>query len=98
MRKSNLSITEIKKIVVPILKKNGVVEASIFGSHARGEAKKRSDIDILIRQKGRKSLLDFVQLERELERKLGRKVDLLTYKSIHPYIKKSIYANKIKII
>ena len=41
-------ITEIKAKILPILKKNDVVRASIFGSFARGEEKKRSDIDMLV--------------------------------------------------
>ncbi len=41
-------IKNIQSKIVPTLKKNGVVKAGIFGSYARGEAKKNSDIDILI--------------------------------------------------
>ena len=71
-------INRITKIIVPILKKNGVVKAGIFGSYARGEAKKSSDIDVLIKFKGRKSLLDLVGVERELEEKTKKKVDVVT--------------------
>ena len=46
-----------------ILRKNGVVKAGIFGSYARGEAKKNSDIDILIKFKGSKSLFDLSGLK-----------------------------------
>ena len=37
---TKLTLSQIKKIAVPILKKNGVTKAGIFGSYARGEAKK----------------------------------------------------------
>ncbi len=37
--------------LVPILKRNGVLKAGIFGSYARGEQKKQSDVDILIKFK-----------------------------------------------
>ena len=83
--------------IKPILKRNKVVKAGIFGSYARGEAKKNSDIDILVEIKNI-GLFDFVGIKLELEEKLGKKVDLLTYKSIHPYIKKNILANEIRII
>jgi len=46
-------INKIKSKVKRILKKNGVVKAGIFGSYARGEQTKESDIDILIEVKGR---------------------------------------------
>ena len=92
------SLGEIKKIIVPVLKRNNVVKAGIFGSFARGEAKKKSDIDILIKFKGRKSLFDLAGLEIELEGKTGKKVDLLTYNSIHPLLKERILKEEVHIL
>ena len=98
--KKNKDIRRIQKKIIPILKKNNVARAGIFGSYARGEAKKRSDIDILIEvRKGKKfSLFDLVGVQMELEKKLGKKVDLLTYNGISPYLKKYILEDEIKII
>src|SRR3989344_4322339 len=98
MAKKELALKQIAKIAIPLLKKNGVVKAGIFGSYARGEAKKKSDIDMLIQQKGKKSLLDLAHLEQELETKLGKKVDLLDYSTIHPYIKERILREEVKIL
>ena len=95
MKKQN--IKTIKKILVPILQKNDIVRAGIFGSVARGEATKRSDIDILIQFRGRKSLLDLVHVKHEIEDKLKRKVDILTYKSINPLLKENILKEEVKI-
>ena len=82
-----MTLQGIQRKIVPILKTQGVLKAALFGSVVRGEAKKRSDIDILVRFSGRKSLLDLVRLQFILEDKLGRKVDLLTYDSVHPLLK-----------
>lgn len=90
-------INEIKKKIIPILKKNRVVRAGIFGSYARGEQKKDSDIDILI-DVDNLGLFELVGIKLELEDELGKKVDLLTYRSIHPYIKKNILASEVRII
>ncbi|MEW5897511.1 MAG: nucleotidyltransferase domain-containing protein [Nanoarchaeota archaeon] len=93
------AIKNLKKIIVPILKKNDVVKAGIFGSYARGEQKKKSDIDILIQVKKRKfSLLDLIGLEIELKKKLKKNVDLLTYKGINPLLKERILSEEVKII
>lgn len=92
-----MTIQAIKKKVVPILKRQGVTKAALFGSAARGEMKKRSDIDILIKFSGKKSLLDLVKVQFILEDKLGKKVDLLTYNSIHPLLK-DIILKEQKII
>lgn len=99
MKIKDKKLRQIAKIAVPILKKNGVVKAGIFGSHARGEAKKRSDIDMLIQVKKRKfSLFDLVGLQQDLEKILGKKVDLLTYKGLSPYLKDYILKDEVRII
>jgi len=90
---------EIKKIeekVKKILKKNKVEKAGVFGSYARGEQKENSDVDMLVEFNG--SLLDLVGLEMELEKVLGKKVDLLTYNGINPLLKKIILNEEIKIM
>lgn len=65
----------IKKKIIPILKRQGVTKAALFGSVVRGEAKKGSDIDILIKYENgsNKSLLDLVRLQFELEKKWAEK-------------------------
>ena len=88
---------EIKNIIIDTLKKSDVKKASLFGSFARGESNKKSDVDLLIEFKGKKSLLDLVRLKMKLEELLGKKVDILTYKSINPLIKKRIL-NEQKVI
>ena len=81
-------VLEIKDKIINILKQNDVVRAALFGSIVRGDYTDNSDIDILIEFKGRKSLLDLVRLKFILEEICQRNVDLLTYKSIHPLLKK----------
>ena len=60
--------------------------------------KKSSDIDILIRLGGRKSLLDFVGIKLELEELLRRKVDLVEYDVIKSRIREQILREEVKII
>jgi len=80
----------IQQTIVPILKRNGVEFAAIFGSRARAEEKKESDIDILIRFASPKSLLHNIALEQELSGALGIKVDLVSEKYLHPYIRSNV--------
>lgn len=87
----------IKKIIIPILRKNNVVKAGIFGSYARGEQKKGSDLDIII-QPPKGMGLRFIGLKLDLEKKIGKKVDLLTYKSISPYLKEQILGDEVRIL
>ena len=78
---------KIIEAITPILEKADVLRSDLFGSYARGEENKDSDIDILVEFKGRKSLFDLVDLQTELKDKLNRKVDVLTYRSIHPLLR-----------
>lgn len=68
------------------LEKEGSTKIAVFGSYARGEEKPESDIDVLVEFSETKSLLTLVRIERELSEFLGVKVDLLTEKSISPYL------------
>jgi predicted nucleotidyltransferase len=55
-----------------------------------GKATEQSDIDLLVKFSGRKSLLAMVKLERELATALGKKVDLLTEAALSPYLRPRI--------
>ena len=90
-------LESIKKIIIPILKRNNVVRAGIFGSYARGEQRKDSDVDIVVELK--KDIgFGFVGIQFEIEEKLKKKVDLLTYKSINPYLRKRIFKEEVRIL
>ncbi len=98
MIKRSAKIFLDKKTIVGILRKNGVEKAGVFGSFTRGEAREKSDIDILVKLKKGRSLLDLAGLELQLEKKLGRKIDLLTYDSLHPLLRKKILKDEVKLL
>lgn len=93
-----VNIDQIKKKAVPILKKAGVTRSSLFGSVARGEAKAKSDIDILVEFPKGKSLFDFVDLQQQLEQVLKKKVDLGEYSTIKPRLKSYILQEAVQIL
>lgn len=88
--KRDIYIASIRKKAMPILRRSGVVRSAVFGSVARGEAKRTSDIDFLIEFKGRKTLFDLAGLKLALEDALKKKVDLVTYDSLHPLLEEYI--------
>lgn len=95
--KQNKELEKLKSKIVKILKANGIKKAGIFGSYARGEQKKKSDIDIFIQPKEGMGL-GFVGLALELEEKLGKKVDLVSYNGLSPYLKNKILNQEVRII
>lgn len=65
----------------PIFEKHHVLRALVFGSLARGEASRRSDVDLLVVQHtGKRFLERYDGLLRDITQAvLGRDVDLLIY-------------------
>jgi uncharacterized protein len=63
-----------------------VKRIGIFGSFSRGEQKESSDIDILVEFE-KPTFRNFMNLSFYLEDLFGRKVDLVTFKGLHPRIR-----------
>mgnify|MGYP001581368955 FL=1 len=96
--KDALTVEEIKRRAVPVLKHAGVTRSAVFGSAARGQMKPESDVDLLIAFDGKKSLLDLVDLQQQLESALERRVDLITYRSVYPRLRAAIEKDEVAIL
>jgi len=91
-------IEKIKSKIMPILKEYKVTKAGIFGSFARGEQKKKSDVDILIKIHNDASLLTLIGLKLDLQEAVKRKVDLVEYETIRKELKENILNDEIRIL
>ncbi len=78
-------------------KKYNVANIGIFGSYARGDQKRNSDIDILVEFAKPVGFFKFVDLENYLKKILGREVDLATKDSLKPDIKADILKEVIYV-
>ncbi len=98
---SHLSFDETKKIIIDTLAPIGVLRISIFGSFARHELSPKSDIDILVLLpsiKNRKLIgLKWFTLDQELEKKLGRPVDIISESALFNPLK-SLINQDLKVI
>ncbi|HHT9133773.1 MAG TPA: nucleotidyltransferase family protein [Candidatus Avalokitesvara rifleensis] len=91
-------IEEIKRRILPILRRYGVKRVGLFGSCVQNELKEDSDIDILVEIEKDISLLDFVGIKLELEEALGRKIDLVEYSMIKPLLKERILREQVVVL
>lgn len=87
-----IELEELRKL----LKKYGVVSASVFGSYARGEARPDSDLDLLVELAPERSLWDLGGLQYELEEVTKHGVDVAT--QLHPRFKPYITPDLVKIL
>lgn len=98
MKKTAVTIADVKQKALPILRRYRATRAGVFGSLVRGELRQRSDIDLLVELPEPIGLFAFVGLKLELEEALGRKVDLVEYEAIKPLIKERILAEEVPIL
>ena len=73
-----------------------IKNASLFGSYSKGTATPSSDVDLFIDIDDNFSLFDLADLQRELEKSLGKKVDIVT-RTDDEYFTNHIKKEKIQI-
>jgi predicted nucleotidyltransferase len=76
---------------------HGARNVRVFGSVGRGESSDSSDLDLLVDMSEGRSLLDLVALGDDLEEALGVAVDVVTEKSLSPYLRDRILAEAVAL-
>lgn len=93
-----LTLSQIKRIIKPILNSYGIKNINLFGSYARGDANNNSDIDIYCDTGNIHTLLDQSKMTDELKKALKKEVDIVFVTSkMDPYFKKTILEDMIKL-
>ena len=76
---------------------HGARNVRVFGSVVRDEASGSSDLDLLVDMSEGRTLLDLVALGADLEEALGVAVDVVTEKSLSPYLRDRILAEAVAL-
>lgn len=94
-----ISTTDISTAATRVLAQYDVSEAYLFGSFARGEQTPNSDIDLRLVCGNAMTFGTLYELSHELERELGRKVEIVTNPPEHmrPAFRKSIKQEEIRL-
>lgn len=94
-----ITLVDISAAVSRVLRRYDVREAYLFGSFARGEQKPKSDIDLRIVCGGSITFGTLYELSYELEKELGRKIDIVTNPPEHmrPAFRKSIEQDEVRL-
>lgn len=74
----------------PHFKEMNLKRVRVFGSVARGEATKESDLDLIVDFYKTPSLFKYIGIENKLSDMLGIKVDMGMENSLHPMLKEDI--------
>lgn len=91
--------TDISTAASRVLAQYDISEAYLFGSFARGEQTPNSDIDLRLVCGNAMTFGTLYELSHELERELGRKVEIVTNPPEHmrPAFRKSIKQEEIRL-
>ena len=76
--------------ILSIAHKNGAVKIRLFGSAVRGADRPGSDLDVLVDLEQGRTLLDIVAIKQDLEDLLHVPVDVVTERSVSPYMREEI--------
>ncbi len=83
--------------ILRIAATHGAYNVRFFGSHARGEADERSDIDILVAFEEGRSLLDHAALWLDLQELLQCRVDVVNENGIKERIRSRVLQEAVAL-
>ena len=84
-------------VLTALAAERGYSRLAVFGSLARGQATRDSDIDLLVEAPEGTSTFDFLRFRRVLENVLGRKVDLVSYGGLKPTVDDDIRREAVRL-
>ena len=90
-----MSTKTMTKMLAEYFKTQPVLKAWLFGSYSRGEERPDSDVDILVSLDHSQPVgLKFFGMWGDLERMLGRQVDLVTESGLAVHARESVENDK----
>lgn len=94
-----ITLTDISSTISRVLARYDVREAYLFGSFARGEQAPDSDIDLRLSCGATMTFGTLYELSLELEKELGRKVDIVTNPPEHmrPAFRKNLEQDEVRL-
>ena len=90
-------VIHIEEVVRSVLHKYNVKRGGLFGSITSRGFSQNSDVDVLVELSEGSGLLEFIKIKQELEELLHRRVDLVEYSTIKPYLKSIILKQEKRI-
>jgi predicted nucleotidyltransferase len=81
---------DLKSRIKEIASRHGAINIRVFGSVARGTTTGDSDLDLLVDMKSGRRLFDLMDIQDEVAKVVGHKVDVVTERSLNRHIKTQV--------
>ncbi len=91
------ALQRYRQQILALARQRGAQNVRVFGSFARDEQTKQSDIDLLVCMEQGRSLLDLIAFLRAVRELTGREVDVVDDRGISPYLKKRILSEAVPL-
>ena len=83
--------------ILSMAERYGLCDVRVFGSMARGDANETSDVDLLVTLPPDRTGLALGGLLMDVSELLGRKVDVLTERSLHPALRERVLREAVPL-
>ena len=90
-------LKEKREEILRVAAKHGAHNLRVFGSVVTGDAGADSDLDLLVEMEPGRSLMDHTALWQELEDLLGCRVDVVSEKALHWYIRDRVLKEAVAL-
>ena len=91
------ALKEVRAFKKILSKKMKIEQMILYGSRARGDYLKQSDVDVIVRFGSKATLFDFIGLGNHLEEKMKIKVDIVSEGGIRPELRGNIVKDVVRI-
>ena len=97
MSEKELILQQLSALKTQLASHYHITSLALFGSLARDEATKNSDVDVLVDFSQTPDLLTFIELEEKLKSALGKNVDLVPKRKLRAELSQSILQEAIAV-
>ena len=84
-----------RSVLRQVAEHRGFTQLAVFGSAARGDDRRDSDLDLLVLPPAAADLFDMIRLQEVLSRIVGRDVDLVSYRGLDSRLDQDILRDKV---
>ena len=88
---------QMRDEILRIARKHNAEKVYVFGSCARREETSDSDVDLLVDFNQKATLFDQVDIQEEMHSLLDCKVDVVSKRGLHPYIRSRVLAEAVEL-
>ena len=90
-------LQQLRDEILRIVRKHNAEKVYVFSSCARREETPGSDVDLLVDFNRNATLFDQVDIQNEIRSLLDCKVDVVSKRGLHPYIRHRVLAEAVEL-